>query len=108
MAEAEKDIKFRVHLSKNKYILGNGECYWIVREDKVKKTKGDNKGDEYIRRTIMSGYHRDFEHLIDSYYGESIRNSGIDGEIADLAKLMKKTRAEIRTWFGKWDDAWDI
>ena len=108
MAEEKSEIKFRVHLSGNKYILGNGDCYWVAREDKLTKKSGENKGDEYIRRVVLSGYHRDFMSLMDSYYEKSLRNSGIDGEIADLVKLMKKTKAEIRTWFGKWDDAWDI
>lgn len=108
MADSEKkdDIKLRIHLKGNKYIISNGECFYIVREDKVKKQNGKNKGDEYIRRTDLSGYCRDFEHLFDSYKWKSVRNSGIDGEIADLVKFIKDTNAEVRSWGRKWDKAW--
>lgn len=106
--DRKEKLNFRVHLNGNKYILGDGMCYWIVRESKGVVKSGKNKGEEVVRRTRLTGYHTDFVSLVDSYYAETLKQAEIDGEIADLVKLMKKTRAEIRTWFGKWDDAWDI
>lgn len=106
--EKKERLNFRVHLKGNKYIVGDGMSYWIVREDKVVQKSGKKAGEEVVRRTRFTGYHTDFVSLVDSYYAETLKHAEIDGEIADLVKLMKKTRAEIRTWFGKWDDAWDI
>ena len=106
--DKKERLNFRVHLAGNKYIVGDGMCYWIVRETKAVQKKGKKAGEEVVRRTRLTGYHTDFVSLVDSYYAETLKQAEIDGEIADLVKLMKKTRAEIRTWFGKWDDAWDI
>ena len=106
-SDRKEEIKFRVHLKGNKYIIGNGECYWIVREDMLTKQSGENKGDKYIRRTRLSGYHTDFVSLLDSYLNEQTKHAEIDGEIADLVKFVKKTRAEIRSWFGKLDSVWE-
>ena len=106
--DRKEKLNFRVHLNGNKYILGDGMCYWIVRETKAVQKSGKKAGEEVVRRTRLTGYHTDFVSLVDSYYAETLKQAEIDGEIADLVKLMKKTRAEIRTWFGKWDDAWDI
>ena len=106
-SDRKEEIKFRVHLKGNKYIIGNGECYWIVREDMLTKQSGENKGDKYVRRAVLSGYHREFEDLFDSYLGNTVRNSGIDGELADLVKLIKKTKAEIRSWVKKMDKVWE-
>ena len=106
--DKKERLNFRVHLAGNKYIVGDGMCYWIVRETKAVQKKGKKAGEEVVRRTRLTGYHTDFVSLVDSYYAETLKQAEIDGEIADLMKLMKKTRAEIRTWFGKWDDAWDI
>ncbi len=106
--DKKERLNFRVHLAGNKYIVGDGMCYWIVRETKAVQKSGKKAGEEVVRRTRLTGYHTDFVSLVDSYYAETLKQAEIDGEIADLVKLMKKTRTEIRTWFGKWDDAWDI
>ena len=105
MAEEKVRYNIRVHLSGNKYILGDGLCYFIAREDNVTTKTGKNKGEITTRRTRLSGYHSDFSSLMDSYFKEQIKSSEIDGELADLAKLVAKTRKEIRGWWGKLDKA---
>ena len=79
----------RIHLTGNKYILGDSLCYWIVSES-------HSKGKTVYRR--LSGYETNFVDLLNSYFNKSIRETPIEGEIADLVKAVEKTRREIARW----------
>lgn len=105
--DKKSTLNLHIHLTGNKYIVGDGLCYWIVRESKATIKSGKNKGKEEVRRTRLSGYHTDFVSLLDSYLAERTKHAEIDGELADLVKFIKKTRAEIRSWFGKLDSVWE-
>ena len=105
--EKKEKLNLRIHLNGNKYLVSDGMCYWIVRESKGVVQSGKSKGEEVVRRTRLSGYHTDFVSLLDSYLNESTKHAEIDGEIADLVKFVKRTRAEIRSWFGKLDSVWE-
>ena len=96
-------INFRVHLSGKKYIYGDGYSYWIVRESRAIQKTGKKAGEEVKRNTRLSGYHTDFENLLNSYLQEQTKHAEIDGEIEDLVKFIKKTKAEIRSWGRKMD-----
>ena len=89
--EKEKKSKNnkRIHLTGSKYIIGDSQSYWIVQES-------HRKGKVVQRR--MSGYHTDFCDLLNSYLDHSIRETPIEGEIADLVKAVEKTRREISRW----------
>lgn len=96
MAEEKKSKNnFRVHLSGNKYIIGDSMCYWIVSESH--RTGKDGKQIAVHKR--LSGYYTEFVPLIESYFRNTLKNAEIDGEIEDLVKLVKKTRREIQGWF---------
>ena len=81
----------RVDLGKKKFLVSDGLSYWIVREQKPKKSDGD----PYDVR--LSGYHLDLESLFDSYFDRTIMDSGAE-DIEELGKAIKKVRAEIRKW----------
>lgn len=103
MAEDKKDkINLRIHLTGNKYILANGKCMWIVSE-----TIRHKDGKEIPVQKTLSGYHTDFVNLYNSYLRKTTLNAEIEGELADLAELVKKTRAEIKRWFTRLDKAVD-
>lgn len=91
----------RIHLSGDKYIIGDSQCYWIVRESKRK----DKEGKMQTVHTRLSGYYTEFVPLIESYFRQTVRSASIDGEIADLVKVVEKTRKEIRGWFKALDKA---
>lgn len=97
--EQKKKNGFRIHLSGNKYIIGNSLCYWIVSESH----RNGKDGNQITVQKRLSGDHTNFTDLFDSYFRMSIRNTEIDGEIEDLAKLVKKTKAEIQRWFKQLD-----
>ena len=67
------------------------------------KTKKDSHGKPEQKR--LSGYYTEFVPLIESYFRQTVRNTPIDGEIADLVKVVEKTRREIRGWFKALDKA---
>lgn len=67
------------------------------------KTKKDSHGKPEQKR--LSGYYTEFVPLIESYFRQTVRSAEIDGEIADLVKVVEKTRKEIRGWFKKLDKA---
>lgn len=99
MAEKSKNNK-RIHLSGDKYIIGDSQCYWIVTESKTRKDKDGNP-----IRTRESGYYTEIVPLMESYFRTKIRNTEINGEIADPVKVVEKTRKEIRGWFKSLDKA---
>ena len=98
MAEETKERKpknnFRIHLTGNKYIVGDSYSYWLVSESHRK----DKNGNKTAVQKRLSGFHTDFTSLLESYFRNTIRKTEIDGEIADLVKLVKKVRTEVRTW----------
>ena len=47
--DRKEKLNFRVHLNGNKYILGDGMCYWIVRETKAVHKSGKKAGEEVVR-----------------------------------------------------------
>lgn len=105
MTEEKRERKpknnFRIHLTGNKYIIGDSMCFWIVSETHRKGEDGEQK----TVQKRLSGYHTEFVPLIESYFRETIKNAEIDGELSDLMHLVVKTRAEIRRWFKILDDA---
>ena len=105
--EKKNKVNLRIHLKGNKYLYGDGYCYWIVRETKSVQKSGKKAGEEVQRNVRLSGYHTDMVSLMDSYLREQTKQAEIDGELEDLAKFIKKTRAEIRSWFGKLDSVWE-
>lgn len=92
--EKKQEQNLRIHLSRNKYIIANGLCYWIVAEHKRK----DKEGNPTIVQERLSGYHTDIVSLIHSYFDKRIRSAECDGELEDLADLVRKTRKEIDGW----------
>lgn len=101
MAEAKERVNLHIHLSCNKYIISDGTCYWIVSETERHNKKGELA--TYQKR--LSGYHSDFSSLMVSLFDRTIKTAEIDGELEDLAKLVKKTRREIKSWFSTIDKA---
>lgn len=95
--EKKKKGNTKIHLSGKKYIVLDGTCMYIAKETKSKK------GEVSYRR--LSGYCVDFEHLFNSYLRSEILGAEIEGEIEDLAKFIKKTKAEIGKWTKKLDHA---
>lgn len=93
--EKKKRINFRVHLSGNKYILGDSICYWIASESH----RRGKDGNQITVQKRLSGYYTEFVPLVDSYFRKTLKNAEIDGELEDLMKLVTKTRAEIKRWF---------
>lgn len=87
----------RIHLSGKKYIDGDEMSVAVYEITNKKNSKGEMT--EYKKR--LSGYHKDFEHLFDSYFRKTVFGSDLDGELEDMAKLVKKTRNEIRGWWKK-------
>lgn len=95
--EKEKKGNTKIHLSGKKYIILDGTCMYIAQEVKSKK------GNVSYKR--LSGYCVDFEHLFNSYLRNEIIGIEVDGELEDLAKFIKKTKAEIGKWTKKLDHA---
>lgn len=85
----------KIHLTKNKYIISDGYDMAVYSITEYK----DKDGNSRERRTRLSGHHTDFEHLFDSYLRKEFLGSEIEGELAELAALVKKTRNEIRGWW---------
>ena len=84
----------RIHLSNNDYLLSDEFQFWIVKETQYT----DKHGEKRTRQTRLTGYHSDLEHLLIDYFDRTVRRSPIEGEISELAKVIKKTRNEIRKW----------
>lgn len=105
MAEKAKEKKdgtgLHIHLTGNKYIVGDSYSFWIVSESKRK----NKDGKQTIVRTRLSGYHTDFADLVGSYFQDRVKASEIDGELEDLAKVFVKYRNEIRGWWSRVDKA---
>lgn len=105
MAEEKRERKpknnFRIHLTGNKYIIGDSMSFWIVSET---HRKGKDGEPQTVQKRL-SGYHTDFPSLMDSYFNETIKSAEIDGELSDLMHLVTKTRTEIRKWFKLLDGA---
>lgn len=101
MAEKNERANLRIHLSGNKYIISDGTCYWIVSESERHNKRGEMT--TYQKR--LSGYHSDFSSLMVSLFDRTIKTAEIDGELEDLARLVKKTRKEIKGWFSTIDKA---
>lgn len=84
-----------LHLSGKKYLCSDQYQYWIQSE-----TPGTNKkGEKVINTRRLTGYRTDLIGVFDSYLEHTLRESEIEGEIAELGKLLKKTKTEIRGWF---------
>lgn len=96
--DKKEKLNLRIHLSGNKYLVGDGMSFWIVRESKSIAQTGKHKGEEIIRRTRIGGYHTDLEQLIDSYRNKSVLSAELDGDLADLAKLFRKIHKETKGW----------
>lgn len=82
----------RIHLKGDIWIDGDDHYMQIVR---ITKCKSKN-GNEYERKTELSGYCTDFEHLFKSFKRKSTLASGLEGEFADLIKLEKKIDRDIK------------
>ena len=96
--EKKEKLNLHIHLTGNKYLVGDGMSCWIVRETKGIVKTGKHKGEETLRRVKLSGYHNDPEQLIDSYRKKSVLSAELDGELADLAKLFRKIHKETKGW----------
>lgn len=83
-----------IKLEKNIYLLSD-EFQWWIQSETPRKTK---KGEDSIYTKRLTGYHGDLERCFCDYFDRSIRSSDLDGNAEDLAKLVKKTRADIRKW----------
>ncbi len=84
-----------LHLKGKKYLCSDQYQYWIQSE-----TPGKNKkGEDVINTRRLSGYRTDIIGVFDSYFEHTLRESEIEGEIAELGKLVKKTKNEIHGWF---------
>ena len=92
MQEEKEKNNFRIHLKGNKYIIGNGLCYYIAQEVKQKKTDEDGSQKTYYKR--LSGYHTNLLSLCRSYERTAIKNAEIDGEMDDLMQLILKVHKE--------------
>lgn len=85
----------RIHLKGKKYIISDENQMAVYEVTQKKNAKGEMT--EY--KKILSGYCSDFEHLFQSYFRRTVFGSEIDGNLEDMAKLIKKTRNEIRSWW---------
>ena len=43
--EKKNKVNLRIHLKGNKYLYGDGYCYWIVRETKSVQKSGKKAGE---------------------------------------------------------------
>ena len=73
-----------------------------VVEETVKTNK---KGDPETVQRRLSGYHNRLGSLIDSYINNSVTTAEIDGELEDLAALLRDLREEVSTWREKMEGA---
>lgn len=83
-----------IHLDKNIWLNSDTLQYWLTKET----TRKNKKGEDTVYRTVITGYHSDLERLFADYFDRTVRAADIEGEIDEVAKLIKKTRNEIRKW----------
>lgn len=82
-----------IELKKGVFLCSDVNCYWIQQEWMVKKNDKES-----VRTKLLSGYTVDLEHVMESYFDKEIRSSEVE-TFEELAKLIKKTRGEIRKWY---------
>ena len=90
----------RIHLTDNKYLNSDEFQYWITSESIRKKD-----GKEITVKRMLTGYHGTnkgeslaLENVFNDYFERAVRSNALDGEIADLVELIKKTRRDIHKW----------
>lgn len=83
-----------IHLTGKKWLVTDSFQYWIESRTPDK----DKKGNDVINKRRLSGYYSDIDKLFESYFDHTLKESQMVGEIEDMMKLVKKTRAEIRKW----------
>lgn len=103
MAERSEKQNLHIHLSGNKYLVSDNYSYWIVTESHRKGKDGKMQ----TVQTRLTGYLGDLSDLMLSYYDNTVKRTEMDGEVEDLVKLVKKTRREVKSWFTKFDSAYE-
>lgn len=103
MAEKSDKQNLHIHLNGNKYLVSDNYSYWIVSESRRRGKDGEMQ----TVQTRLTGYLGDISDLMLSYYDNTVKKTEMSGEIEDLVKLVKKTRREIKTWFAKFDGAYE-
>lgn len=90
-----------IHLTGNKYLNSDEYQYWITSES---KRKGKD-GKEIQVKKVLTGYYGTnkgellaIENVFNDYFKRAVRASKLEGELADVVDLIKKTRRDIHKW----------
>ena len=89
-----------IPLGKNKFLRSNGLCYWIAQGRKSKGKDGEVK----TSYTRVSGYHADFNHLIDSYIDHALLSAEIES-LTEFGEEIRKLKREVKGWIKKMEES---